>query len=131
MAPPVQLQELTQLQGPRPTVPLALACVSCRQRKIKCDRQSPCSNCAKHQIKCNPTTRVLQRKRRFPEWKLLDRLRKYEDILRRNNISFDPLHEGGEAFLTARSSETYGSDSEEAQESAWPTPSTTTASEPK
>lgn len=33
-----------------------------------------------------------QRRRRFPERELLDRLRRYEDLLRQNNISFEPLH---------------------------------------
>jgi hypothetical protein len=33
-----------------------------------------------------------RRKRRFPERELLERLRKYEDLLRQNNINFEPLH---------------------------------------
>lgn len=33
-----------------------------------------------------------RRKRRFPERELLERLRKYEDLLRQNNIKFEPLH---------------------------------------
>lgn len=33
-----------------------------------------------------------QRKRRFPERELLERLRKYEDLLRQNNINFESLH---------------------------------------
>lgn len=32
------------------------------------------------------------RKRRFPERHLLDRLRHYEELLRRNRIEFEPLH---------------------------------------
>ena len=33
-----------------------------------------------------------QRRRRFPERELLDRLRRYEGLLRKNNIDFEPLH---------------------------------------
>ena len=33
-----------------------------------------------------------QRRRRFPERVLLERLRKYEDLLRLNNVAFEPLH---------------------------------------
>lgn len=33
-----------------------------------------------------------RRRRRFPERELLQRLRRYEDLLRRNNIQFEPLH---------------------------------------
>ncbi len=32
-----------------------------------------------------------QRRRRFPERELLERLRQYEDLLRRNNVKFVPL----------------------------------------
>ncbi|EDN93893.1 hypothetical protein SS1G_09760 [Sclerotinia sclerotiorum 1980 UF-70] len=42
---------------------------------------------------CIPATQLpRQRRRRFPERVLLDRLREYEDLLRQNNIKFEPLH---------------------------------------
>ncbi|KAI9040120.1 fungal specific transcription factor domain-containing protein [Aspergillus affinis] len=52
----------SRLKSPRP-----LACVPCQQRK---NRRRKC----------------------FPERALLDRLRKYESLLRQNNVRFDPLH---------------------------------------
>ncbi|KAK6854137.1 hypothetical protein PG995_009230 [Apiospora arundinis] len=69
-----------------------LACVLCQQRKVKCDRQFPCSGCAKHGVKCVPATQTRRRRRRFPERDLLARLRYYEDLLRQHKIKFDPLH---------------------------------------
>jgi hypothetical protein len=33
-----------------------------------------------------------KRKRRFPEQELLERIRKYEALLRQNSIKFEPLH---------------------------------------
>jgi hypothetical protein len=70
-----------------------LACVLCQQRKVKCDRKFPCANCTRAQVQCVPATLLPhRRKRRFPERELLERLRKYEDLLRRNEINFDPLH---------------------------------------
>jgi Fungal Zn(2)-Cys(6) binuclear cluster domain len=71
-----------------------LACVRCQQRKVKCDRRFPCSHCTTSRTQCVPSTLTprTRRKRRFPERELLERLRKYEDILRQNNIKFDPLH---------------------------------------
>ena len=71
-----------------------LACVLCQQRKVKCDkRKFPCTNCIKSQAQCVPATLAQrQRRRRFPERALLERLRKYEDLLRQNNITFEPLH---------------------------------------
>ncbi|KAK7427045.1 hypothetical protein QQZ08_006472 [Neonectria magnoliae] len=41
---------------------------------------------------CVPATKTRPRRRRFPERELLDRLQKYENLLRRNNVKFDPLH---------------------------------------
>lgn len=71
-----------------------LACVLCQQRKVKCDRKFPCANCTKSHAQCVPATLLgpSQRRRRFPERELLDRLRRYESLLRQNNISFEPLH---------------------------------------
>jgi hypothetical protein len=117
--------------------PRVLACVLCQQRKVRCDRQSPCmldtsiypsidpsiqspqshhrissdtcqmlvhltstfnclchegSNCIKAQTECVPATLQPRRKRRrFPESELLERLRRYEDLLRQNGVSIEPL----------------------------------------
>lgn len=75
-----------------------LACATCQQRKVKCDREVPCSNCVNHHITCVPVTQPRPRRRRLPERELLDRLRKYEDLLRHHKIDFEPLH--GEEQLT-------------------------------
>jgi len=70
-----------------------LACVLCQQRKVKCDRKTPCNNCTKAGVQCVSAALVpRQRRRRFPERELLDRLRHYEELLRQNNIPFEPLH---------------------------------------
>ncbi|EFR05469.1 fungal specific transcription factor domain-containing protein [Nannizzia gypsea CBS 118893] len=59
------------------------ACVLCQQRKVKCDRQSPCSGCRRYEINCiyRPPPAPKRRKRRSPEETLLARLRKYEELL--------------------------------------------------
>ncbi|KAL9075032.1 MAG: hypothetical protein Q9157_004167 [Trypethelium eluteriae] len=63
--------------------PRVLACVRCQQRKVKCEA------CAQ----CVPAARTpSQRRRRFPERELLERLQRYESLLRRHNIQFDSLH---------------------------------------
>ncbi|TLD35302.1 C6 transcription factor [Venturia nashicola] len=86
---------------PNPDVPLktagskrprVLACVLCQQRKVKCNHQSPCNQCIKSRVECIPTTLApRRRKRRFTERDLLDRLRKYEELLRQNKIPFQAL----------------------------------------
>lgn len=74
--------------------PRVLACLLCQQRKVKCDRKFPCANCTRSHAQCVPaaTQSLRQRRRRFPERELLDRLRHYESLLRQSNIEFDPLH---------------------------------------
>ncbi|KAL4780322.1 hypothetical protein BJX76DRAFT_351107 [Aspergillus varians] len=73
--------------------PRVLSCLLCQQRKVKCDRTFPCANCVKTKAQCVPAGLLpRRRKRRFAERELLDRLRQYEDLLRRNNIEFKPLH---------------------------------------
>ncbi|KAL4868377.1 hypothetical protein BDV12DRAFT_102825 [Aspergillus spectabilis] len=70
-----------------------LSCVLCQQRKVRCDRTVPCANCVKSKAQCVPGHLIpRRRKRRFPERELLDRLRRYENLLRQHDIRFDPLH---------------------------------------
>ncbi|KAK4234616.1 hypothetical protein C8A03DRAFT_18518 [Achaetomium macrosporum] len=70
-----------------------LACLLCQQRKIKCDRRFPCANCTRSRAQCVPASLVpRQRRRRFPERELLDRIRHYEGLLRQHNVNFEPLH---------------------------------------
>lgn len=90
-----------------------LACVRCQQRKVKCDRKFPCSNCIRSRVQCEQTAPVLhRRKRRFPERELLDRIRRYEDLLSWNKIKFEPLHKGsnvGESPQSPHREESYDS----------------------
>jgi hypothetical protein len=90
MSPPLAPKSASQISKPQ----RVLACVRCQQRKIKCDRKFPCSNCSTSGLQCVPATLTQRgpRRRRFPERELLDRLRKYEDLLRQNHIEFEPLH---------------------------------------
>lgn len=66
------------------------SCITCRRRKVKCDRRNPCSNCAKNQIECHfPVTGRLPRRRDPTTWKsptekqaeLLNRLRRLEALV--------------------------------------------------
>jgi hypothetical protein len=69
-----------------------LACAACQQRKVKCDRKFPCNTCVKSRVQCIPVSAPRQRRRRFPEADLLQRVRHLEDLLRQHNIDFEPLH---------------------------------------
>ncbi|KAF2152741.1 hypothetical protein K461DRAFT_328105 [Myriangium duriaei CBS 260.36] len=75
--------------------PRVLSCVQCQQRKIKCDRQSPCANCIRSRLRCIPAPTVgpRQRRRRPQERDLVERCRYYEGLLRQHNIPFEPLRQ--------------------------------------
>lgn len=69
-----------------------LACILCQQRKIKCNRKFPCANCVRSGTTCVPATLAPRRKRRtFPEKELLSRLQRYEELMRQNNVKFEPF----------------------------------------
>ncbi|ATY65653.1 fungal specific transcription factor domain [Cordyceps militaris] len=62
--------------------PRVLACVLCQHRKIKCDRNTPCSNCLKAGVTCTPSTPAPARKRRRPNQDLQERLARCEELLK-------------------------------------------------
>ena len=84
---------LNQNDNPR----LAHACVSCAQRKIKCDRHNPCSACSKTHMECiyrapAPPQRR-KRKAEHVDQVMLKRLRQYEEALMSAGLlseRFDP-----------------------------------------
>jgi hypothetical protein len=63
------------------------SCVVCRTRKVRCDKQSPCSNCRRANIAC-----VFPSKERPPRWprrlerpatgEVMERLRHLEDLVK-------------------------------------------------
>ena len=78
-----------------PTKPAkAYSCIRCFERKVKCDRESPCSHCSKSGSECifrvPPPPR--RRKKRTQEDILKARLTHYEDILRARGID---VHKDG------------------------------------
>ncbi|KAF2157034.1 hypothetical protein K461DRAFT_283833 [Myriangium duriaei CBS 260.36] len=92
---------LLEFTGNAAKSPRVLSCVSCQQRKVKCERKRPCTNCVKAGTQCVAAALApRQRRRRFAERDLLDRIRQYEALLRRHSISFDPLHPSGPEKVT-------------------------------
>ncbi|EXJ54503.1 hypothetical protein A1O7_09843 [Cladophialophora yegresii CBS 114405] len=69
----------------------AFSCIRCFERKVKCDKQSPCSNCVKSNIECifrvPPAPR--RRRKRTQEDLLLARLKKCEELLKSKGIDID------------------------------------------
>ncbi|KAG5762532.1 hypothetical protein H9Q72_009374 [Fusarium xylarioides] len=64
-----------------------LACVHCQQRKTKCNRKFPCSNCLKAKVVCIPSTPAPARKKRWPKVVLQQRISKLEALLEQYTVS--------------------------------------------
>jgi Fungal Zn(2)-Cys(6) binuclear cluster domain len=68
--------------------------ILCQQRKVKCDREYPCSNCRKARAECisSSTQPPKRRKKRFPEAELLARIRRYEAHLKNYGADLDAIN---------------------------------------
>lgn len=67
-------------------VPQLRTCTVCRQRKVKCDRNQPCSNCVRSGCECVYPTgrgRAPKRPRRVVDTQLVDKLARLETIIQR------------------------------------------------
>lgn len=62
-----------------------LSCSSCRQRKLKCDRDEPCSNCVARNVPCQyapwPRGRAAAHRKDSRQTDLNDRVRHLETLL--------------------------------------------------
>ncbi|RGP67728.1 transcription factor [Fusarium sporotrichioides] len=67
-----------------------LACTYCQQRKIKCNRIFPCSNCIKANLNCIPSKPTPVRKRRTPNVLLQERIKKVEALLEQYTLQGSP-----------------------------------------
>ncbi|RGP61090.1 transcription factor [Fusarium longipes] len=67
-----------------------LACTHCQQRKIKCNRIFPCSNCIKANLNCVPSKPTPVRKRRTPNVLLQERIKKVEALLEQYTLHGSP-----------------------------------------
>lgn len=76
--------------SPSSSIPsrLTYSCIRCANRKVKCNRQRPCSACVKHSVECvfNPSPPSRKRQRRVKDQVLTDRLRQYEVLLQEQGI---------------------------------------------
>ncbi|KAI1425097.1 fungal-specific transcription factor domain-containing protein [Xylaria sp. FL1777] len=65
-----------------------LSCTSCRARKLKCDKQSPCRNCERSGSDCVfPARKRIQRPRKTKNAELLQRLNRLESIVGRVGLA--------------------------------------------
>lgn len=81
------------------------SCITCRKRKVKCDKKLPCSNCSKTAIECiyPGPGRAPRRPRKPQDTELLERLKKLEGLVK-NLGHEDDETSLGEAALDPRGS---------------------------
>ncbi|KAF1931093.1 uncharacterized protein M421DRAFT_2613 [Didymella exigua CBS 183.55] len=67
------------------------SCITCRKRKVKCDKKHPCSNCARAKIECifPGPGRAPRKSRKPPDAELLDRLRRLEGVVQTLNAQVE------------------------------------------
>ncbi|KAF2465369.1 uncharacterized protein BDR25DRAFT_346238 [Lindgomyces ingoldianus] len=67
------------------------SCVTCRKRKVKCDKKQPCSNCARAKIECvfPGPGRAPRKSRKPPDGELMDRLRRLEGVVKTLNAQVE------------------------------------------
>ncbi|KAL8948181.1 MAG: hypothetical protein Q9222_005606 [Ikaeria aurantiellina] len=84
------------LQQPSATVtgPQLHSCVTCQRRKVKCDRNDPCSNCTKHRAVCEFRTPAppRRRKRTSPDPDLYAKVKRYEGLLQARGVKVEELN---------------------------------------
>lgn len=74
------------------------SCTRCADRKVKCDRQRPCSNCSKRNLECifNANPPVRKRQKRAKDQALTDRLKYYEELLHAQGVDPSQLPDTSE-----------------------------------
>lgn len=83
------------------------SCITCRKRKVKCDKRHPCSNCNKAAIECvfPGPGRAPRRTRKQPNTELLSRLRRLEGVVQSLGKGID---EDGETIIEPAESKPEG-----------------------
>lgn len=75
------------------------SCLICRQRKVKCDRRNPCSNCVKGVQQCTfvAPTRGKRKRTKPPREGLHAKVRRYEELLKSYGVKIEPEDSDGDS----------------------------------
>jgi hypothetical protein len=116
-SPPLTAQSRSQDSPSVAATAKNYACLPCRQRKIKCDRQIPCSHCVKSKKECSfvPPTRGKRKRLKPSKDELRAKIARYEELLKAQGADLQAVQGGIAATGSARS---VGEDSESATEDA-------------
>ena len=94
------MSPILMAEQPRPDADLkSYSCLTCRQRKVKCDRHNPCSNCVKAARQCSfiPPVRGKRKRTKAPKEGLHAKLRRYEELLKSYGAKIEPSEYDGDS----------------------------------
>lgn len=77
-----------------PRAPKPRSCVTCRSRKVRCDKKTPCSNCRRANISCvlpsaDRQPRWARRLQQGPSGDVMNRLRSLENLVKHLSSQLD------------------------------------------
>ena len=77
------------------------SCLTCRQRKIKCDRHNPCSACVKFERQCSfvAPVRAKRAKTKASKEGIHARLRRYEELLQSYGATIEPFVDDADSVV--------------------------------
>ncbi|KAN0099249.1 hypothetical protein V8E51_013024 [Hyaloscypha variabilis] len=110
----------SSIQATSPAKP-TYACIRCSARKVKCNRQTPCESCIRHNVECIfRAPKPSKRRREVAKDKAVEeRLKHYEALLREKGIDPNPV---GATSEVASHYKATNNQPEEAPESNWKLP---------
>ncbi|KAI1074379.1 putative C6 transcription factor [Whalleya microplaca] len=81
------------------------SCLICRQRKVRCDRRTPCSNCVKAEKQCSfiPPVRGKRKRTKPPKESLHAKLKRYEKLLKSYGARVEPSEDVNDSSSEAAS----------------------------
>ena len=94
------MSPILMAEQPGPDADLkSYSCLTCRQRKVKCDRHNPCSNCVKAARRCSfiPPVRGKRKRTKAPKEGLHAKLRRYEELLKSYGAKIEPSEYDGDS----------------------------------
>ena len=68
------------------------SCIRCSDRKVRCDKQNPCTGCLKHNVQClfRSLPPPKQKQKRVKQGTLADKLKRYEALLQKQGLDPNP-----------------------------------------
>ena len=121
-----QTHDQAPVSSIKSTAKQPLACIRCSDRKVKCNKEDPCSVCVRHNVPCVFRPQKLSRRKRIlvKDDALTERLKRCEILLREKGIDPDVVTDALKTPEHNKGRHSSTSDRSEGQETVYqlPTP---------